>query len=223
MDSNRLFIRKTIAFLLLVFPFTLLLGFALHFSSLEKFFKFRLVKPVYNAEHMFYMLTTGNPHLFVVAHAIVFVAIPLMLLVVLVLAWFLYKKSPIMAFIGAVVGVIGCIATAGVLSSWLSFSAVGNVAPEHYEGAKAALIELTRIQGVLKTVTALSYLTFIGLIILAAGLLQSGTFKKWNMLSIMLGSALFLAFMDLDNWMFIGTILILIGLIPVSKRLGSGE
>jgi len=219
MESNRIIIRKIIAWLLLVFPFTLLLGFAMHFSSLEKFFKFRFVKPAYNAEHMFYMLTGGKSHLFIVAHAIVFVAIPLMLLVVLVLGWFLYKQSPIMAFVGAVIGVIGCIAIAGVLSSWLSFSAVGRVAPEYYDGAKAALIELTRMQGVLKTVTALSYLTFIGLIILAAGLLQSGVFRKWNMLSIMLGSALFLAFMDLDNWMFIGTILILIGLIPVSRKL----
>ena len=223
MDSSRLFVRKTLAFLILVFPFTLLLGFAMHFSSLEKFFKFRLVKPTYNAEHMFYMLTGGKQHLFIVAHAIVFIAIPLMLLVVLTLAWFLYKKSPIMAFIGAVIGVIGCVAMAGVLSSWLSFSAVGRVAPEHYEGAKAALIELTRIQGVLKSVTVLSYLTFIGLIILAAGLLQTGTFRKWNMLSIMLGSALFLAFMDLDNWMFIGTVLILIGLMPVSRKLNKGD
>lgn len=219
MDSSHLFIRKTTAVLLLIFPFTLLLGFALHFSSLEKFFKFRLVKPTYNAEHMFHMLTGSNPHLFIVAHAIVFVAIPLMLLVVLVLAYFLYTKSPIMAFVGAAIGIVGCIAMAGVLSAWLSFSAVGRVAPEHYEGAKAALIELTRMQGVLKTVTALSYLTFIGMIILAAGLLQSGLFRVWNMLSIILGSALFLAFMDLDNWMFIGTILILIGLIPVSKKL----
>jgi hypothetical protein len=219
MDSNRIFIRKTIAFLLLVFPFILLLGFALHFSSLKKFFKFRVVKSAYNAEHMFHMLTGGSPHFFIVAHTFVFIAIPLMLLVILTLAWFLYKKSPIMAFVGAVIGVIGCIATAGVLSSWLSFSAVGRVAPEHFEGAKAALIELTKMQGVLKTVTALSYLAFIGMIILAAGLLQSGMFRKWNMLSIMLGSALFLAFMDMDNWMFIGTVLILIGLIPVSRKL----
>ena len=219
MDTNRIFIRKTIANSILVFPFTLLLGFAMHFSSLEKFFKFRLVKPVYNAEHMFHMLTGGHSHLFVVAHAIVFIAIPLMLLVILVLAWFLYEKLPLMAFVGAVIGVVGCVAMAGVLSTWLSFSAVGRVTPENYEGAKAALIELTRMQGVLKTVTAVSYLTFIGMIILAAGLLQMGTFKKWNMLSIMLGSALFLAFMDLDNWMFIGTVLILIGLIPVSRKL----
>src|SRR6476469_3499532 len=115
MDSNRIFVRKTLAFLLLVFPFTLLLGFAMHFSSLEKFFKFRLVKPAYNAEHMFYMLTGGHSHLFVVAHAIVFIAIPLMLLVILVLAWFLYKSSPIMAFVGGVIGVVGCVAMAGVL------------------------------------------------------------------------------------------------------------
>src|SRR5689334_7252957 len=124
MDTNRIFIRKTIAFSLLIFPFTLLLGFALHFSSLEKFFKFRVVRPAYNAEHMFHMLTGGHSHLFIVAHAIVFIAIPLMLLVILVLAWFLYKNSPIMAFVGAVIGVIGCVAMAGVLSSWLSFSAV---------------------------------------------------------------------------------------------------
>jgi hypothetical protein len=110
----------------------------------------------------------------------------------------------------------------GVISTWLSFSAVGRVAPEYYDGAKAALIELTRMEGPLKTVTALSYLTFIGLIILAAGLLQFRIFRIWNMIAIILGSTLFLAFMDLDNWMFIGTILILIGLIPVSRKLSRG-
>jgi hypothetical protein len=223
MHSNRLFIRKTIAFLILVFPVILLLGFAMHFSSISKFFKFRVVKPPYNAEHMFYMLTSGNPHMFVVAHTIVYLAIPLMLLVVLTLGWFLYKQSPIMAFIGTGLGVIGCLAMSGVLSTWLSFSAVGRVAPEYYDGAKAALIELTKIKGTLLSVTALSYLSFIGLIILAAGLLQSRIFRMGNMLCILFGSALFLAFMDLDNWMFIGTVLILIGLIPVSRKLSRGE
>jgi hypothetical protein len=223
MHSNRIFIRKIIATLMLVFPFTLLLGFGLHFRSLESFFRFRLIKPHYNAERMFYMLISGNSHLFVVAHGIVFLAIPLMMLVVLVLAWFLYRKAPVMAFIGAVIGMIGCIAMGGVLSTWLSFSAVGRVAPENYEGAKAALIELTRMKGTLGTVTALSYLTFIGIIILAAGLLQFRIFRIGNMLSIIFGSALFLAFMDLDNWMFIGTVLILIGLIPVSRKFGRSE
>jgi hypothetical protein len=223
MNANQVFIRKAMAVMLLVFPLILMLGFALHFSSLESFFRFRLQRPVYHAERMFDMVVRGYSHGFLVAHFVVYLAVPLMMLVILSLAWLLFRQMPLIAFTGAVVGIIGCVATAGVIAAWLSFPAVGRVSPEYYDGARAALIELTRMTGVLKMITTASYLAFVGMIMLAAGLIRTKMFPLWSMFSIIAGSLLFLLFMDMDNWMFIGSVLILIGLIPVSRKISSGS
>jgi hypothetical protein len=112
---------------------------------------------------------------------------------------------------------------AGVVSSWLSFAAIGRVQPAYYDGARAALIELTNKQGFLKWNTGCSYLAFIGLMLLAAGLWRSRQFPKINMICILLGSLLFIFFMDMDNWMLIGSILLSVGLLPVIKRLWSNR
>jgi hypothetical protein len=119
-------------------------------------------------------------------------------------------------------GVIGCLAMAGVLSSWLSFATVGHVAPPYYEGAKAALLELTKKQGILAFNSICSYLPFGGLILLAAGLLAGRLFPAKNMICLIFGSLLFVFFMDMDNWMLVGTFFLLIGFIPVAKRLWRG-
>jgi hypothetical protein len=222
MNASQHFVRKTLAVLLLIFPLFLMLGFAMHFRSWESFFHFRWANPPYNAEGMFYMLIRGHSHIFLVAHYVVYIAIPLMLIVVLCLAWVLYQQMPIIAFIGGMVGVVGCMAMSGVMSSWLSFAAIERVTPEHYEGAKAALIELTRMKGSLLLVTQASYCTFWGIIILALALIKAKAFPVWNMISLILGSILFILFMDMDNWMFIGAVCILLGLIPVAKKIARG-
>jgi hypothetical protein len=87
------------------------------------------------------------------------------------------------------------------------------------EGARAGFIELVRMKGMLKFFTLTAYLSFISIIILAAGLIWAKKFKVMNMLSLVIGSALFVVFMDMDNWMFIGALLLLLGFLPVSKKL----
>jgi hypothetical protein len=106
-----------------------------------------------------------------------------------------------------------------VVSSWLSFAAIGRVSPEYYEGARAGLIELTNKKGFLGWNTGCSYLTFIGLLLLAAGLWIKRQFPGVNMFCMMVGALLFLLFMDMDNWMLIGTVFLSIGLWPVLRKL----
>ena len=219
MNSSQVFVRKTIAIMLLIFPVFLLLGFALHFRSIDQFFRFRWSNPPYNAEGMFNMLVSGRSHIFLVAHNIVYIAVPLMLITVLCLAWVLYEKMPILAFLGGMVGVVGCLAMSGVMSSWLSFAAIERVGPQHYDGAKTALIELTRIKGALGLVTHASYCVFYGIIILALALIRAKLFSIGSMICLIIGSILFILFMDMDNWMFIAAIFLLIGLVPVAKRI----
>jgi hypothetical protein len=194
-------------------------GFLLHFHSFESFFHFKLSFGPYNAGSLFATLVNGRGHIFTVAHFIVFLSIPLFMLAILILAWFLFPEKPVLAFAGASIGMIGCTFMAGMIAVWLSFTGIYGVDPVYYEGAKAGFIQLVKMKGILKILTQGSYLCFIGMIILAAGLIRIKMFRFWSMVAIIAGAMLFVVFMDLDNWMFIGAILLLFGFIPVSKKL----
>jgi hypothetical protein len=217
--QNNSAIKKLLALALLLFPLLCILGFLLHFHSLHGFFHFTWARPPYNAERLFDALVSGRGHGFFIAHIIVYAAVPFLLVTVLVLSWYLFPHSPWAAVLGAILGVLGSLALAGVVSSWLSFAAVGKVHPEFYDGARAALVELTNMQGILQWNSIGSYCIFAGLIILAAGLLVNRQFPRWSMICIILGSLLFFFFMDMDNWMLIATILLGIGLLPFITRL----
>jgi hypothetical protein len=219
MQSSTLSIRKALAALLLLFPAIMMLAFLLHFSSIHAFFNFHLHRDPYDAGKLFDALVGGRGHGFVMAHTIAFMSVPLFMIATLSLAWLLYQQKPIWAFIGAVTGIIGCAGLAAVFGAWLSFSGIHTLNPQYYAGAREGFIELVQMKGMLKFFTMLSYLSFTGLAILAAGLACAKQFKLFNMLSIIIGTILFVLFMDMDNWMFIGSMLLLIGFLPVSKLL----
>jgi hypothetical protein len=212
-------VRRMLAALLLLFPVLMMLGFILHFHSFESFFNFKLSHNTYDADRLFDTLVAGRGHSFIVAHFIVFLSIPLFMLAILILSWFLFPEKPLLAFTGAAIGIIGCTFMAGTIAAWLSFSGIYGVDNRYYEGAKAGFVQLVEMKGMLKILTQGSYLCFIGIIILAAGLIKQ--FRLWNILAIITGAVLFMIFMDLDNWMFIGSILLLLGFIPVSKKLSN--
>jgi hypothetical protein len=195
----------------------MMLGFILHFRSFSSFFHFKLSHGTYNAGSLFDTLVAGRGHVFIVAHFVVFLSVPLFMLATLILSWFLFPTKPLLAFAGAAIGLIGCAFMAGTVAAWLCFSGIYGVDLAYYEGAKAGFIQLVQMKGMLNILTQGSYLSFVGIIILAAGLMK--TFKPLNMLCIIAGSLLFMIFMDLDNWMFIGSVLLLAGFIPVSKKL----
>ena len=218
---NLSFTKKCLAFCLLAFPVLSILAFLLHFHSLSGFFHFTWTRPPYHAEGLFNALVSGRGHGFVVAHSFVYLAMPFLILTILVLTWYLLQVDQVLALVGAVLGIIGGLAMVGVIATWLSFAGVAHVDPQYYDGARAALVELTKMQGTLGLNTTLSYACFIGLIILSGGLIIRRQFPPLNMILIMVGSLLFILFMDMDNWMLIGTVLLGIGLIPVVKRLRS--
>jgi hypothetical protein len=57
----------------------------------------------------------------------------------------------------------------------------------------------------------------------AQALTLTGRIKAWAVASMFIGAVLFLLFWDLDNWMMIGTLLLLAGFIPVRKALLTEE
>jgi hypothetical protein len=219
MNKNQIIVRNTLAASLLIFPTILLVAFTMHFNSIEDFFTFKLKYPAYNSDGLFNLLVKTGGGSFIHAHAVAYFSVPFMILTILCLGYLLYPKKPMLSFIGVSVGIIGSVFMAGVFASWISFTAVSKVEPQYYVGAKAALTELTRMTGALKMITTLSFLSLIGIIILCIGFLRTTLLPKWSPLTIMMGCAIICIFMDLDNWMFIGSVLILIGLMPVSRIL----
>lgn len=215
-------VKKAIAVALLIFPVFAILGFALHFSALPNFFHFRWQRPPYDAGRLFDALTAGHGGHFMMAHVIVDLSLPFLVLILMVLGLSLYRSAPRLALLGVSVGMIGLLALAGVMATWLGFGAISHVAPGDYPGARSALIELSRMQGALGWNTEVSYGAFVGVMVLAAGLWLRRQFPGWAMGCLIGGCTLFLLFMDMDNWMLIGTVLMGIGLVPAVRKLWRG-
>jgi hypothetical protein len=202
---------------LLAFPSILLLSFLMHIHSMEDFFIFKLKKSAYDSSKLFDSLIKDGGANFVHSHAIAYLSVPFMMLTILYLGNLLFPKKPILAFFGVLIGIFGAIFMAGFFGAWLSFSAISRVEPQNYIGAKASLAELTRMSGVLKVITQLSLFSLIGIMVLCVGLIQAKLLPKWSTISILLGCIIILVFMGLPNWMFLGSIFIFIGLVPVSQ------
>jgi hypothetical protein len=219
MQSSTFSLRRTLAVLLLLFPISMMLAFAMHFHSIHAFFDFHLVRGTYDAGKLFDTIVEGKGHGFMMAHSVAFLTVPLFMVTTLVLAWYLYQQKPLLAFIGVAIGIIGCTGLAAVFGAWLSFTGIQGLDPQYYTGARQGFIQLVQMKGMLKFISLMSYLSFIGIAMLAAGLAWIKQFATASMLCLICGAMLFVIFMDMDNWMFIGSALLLIALLPVSKLL----
>jgi len=205
---------------LLLFPVMMMLAFAMHFKDLADFFVFEL-KYVPNSTESF-MATLSGPNknrLFVIPHIVGYMGMPFMAATGMYLGKILYPKKPLLAIIGSSMTVTGVFFLSGVFAAWLSFAAVGNVPVASTENAITVLRELTKMQGPLLLMTTLSVLSISGLIILGTGLLISRIIPTWSAALFLLGNIFIITFMDLDNWMFIGALLILIAMLPVSIKI----
>ena len=213
------------SFSLIVLPLTLAVAFALHYTALSDFFVFELIKPQYSAERLLLTLTgnDGGFRLYTLPHLIGYMVLPLFIPASLALAYILFRKTPWHALIGATLACIGAVFLAGVFGAWLSFAAVGSVPTEQVGNLLPVLKALTTMQGPLMISSALSALTFLGMIILGFGLYQSRLVPRWSAALFTLGNILVLGFIDLDNWMFIGAMFMLIGMVPLSIKLLHSE
>ena len=206
---------------LIVLPLMLAIAFALHYTALSDFFVFKLVKPAYSAEQLLQTLASadGGFRLYTLPHLVGYLALPLFIPASLSLAYVTYRKAPWHALVGSTLACIGVVFLGGVFGAWLSFAAVGSVPAGEGGNVLSVLKALTTMQGPLMLSSALSALTFLGMIVLGFGLYQSRLVPRWSAALFTLGNFLILAFIDLDNWMFIGALLMLIGMLPLSISL----
>jgi hypothetical protein len=223
MNKGNVLIGKIVAASVFIFPGILLLSFFLHLNSMGDFFNFRLKPAAYNSDILFNGLVQTRGGSFLHSHVLAYLSVPFMIFTILCLGYLLYPKRPVISFAGVTIGVLGSVFMAGFLASWISFSAIGNVEPQNYTGAKAALVELTGDKGTLYIITRLSLFSLVGINILCTGLFTTKLLPKWSPLVLIAGCLLITIFWSLVNWMFIGSLLILVGMMPVSKLLQSKQ
>jgi hypothetical protein len=203
--------------MLLVFPLVLMIAFGLHFTSIEEFFVFRLrYEPRTASEFMANLTGPARMRLYTLPHLVGYLDLPLLIGAALFLGSVLFEERPWVAVLGVVSAAVGAVYMGGVFGSWLSFGAVGNVGPDQVAGAIPALEALTEMQGPMLLTTTLSGLGLLGLMVLGGGLFFTNVVPKWSPALIFLGNLMILVFMDLDNWMLIGALMMLIGGLPIS-------
>lgn len=209
---------------LILFPLILMVAFAAHFQSISEFFVFKFKYEQVPVENTVTMLM--GPYAmrnFTGSHLIAYFSVPLMIFASLALGYVLFGRKPWFALIGTLTTLVGSVFISGVFAAWLSFAAIGNMPVNQFDGAVSALKELTAMQGPLAMTTYLSILSLLGFLVLAVGLFQSRIVPKWSASLIFIGNLMIIVFMDLDNLMFIGAFLMLLGFLPISWRLLKNE
>lgn len=189
----------------------------MHIHSMDYLLDFKLQRPPYDTDRLFGELIQTRGGNFLHAHVLAYCCIPFMIVTIFSLGYILYNKKPLWAVSGVATGIAGAVCMAGFFAIWISFSAIAQVAPQHYVGAKATLVELTRMAGVLKAITILSFLSLFGIVILSSGLLKTRLLPLWSPAFIISGCLLISIFWGLPNWMLIGSVFLLTGLVPVSQ------
>ena len=220
MKNNTQFLDKAGAIALLLLPFLLMIAFALHYTNLSDFFSFKFLKEPYDANRLVQTLTSddGGFRRYTLPHLFGYLALPLFIFASLFLAKILFNKAPKRAIVGAALTVIGTVFMGGVFGAWMSFAAVGNLPTEQSNSILPVITALTTMQGSLMLSSVLSAFTFIGMIILGFALYKSQLTPKLYATLFTLGNIIIIAFIDLDNLMFVGALLIFIGLLPLSIK-----
>lgn len=219
-------LRKAGSASLLLAPLAAALGWALNYLSIRDFFTFDFSSPYVSsgksssAEQFVSTITgpDGGFRSLLLPHFFEYAAMPLFIAAALYLASVLFRSSPWHAVIGSALTIVGAVYFVGVLGAWLSFPALADVPAALRPDILPMVRALTKVQGVLLVSTTLSVLVFLGLIVLACGLLRTRTIPRWSAGLIIAGSVLILVFAGTENWMVIGSLSMFAGLLPMSMK-----
>jgi len=209
---------------LLALPSLLIAVFVLHFRSAADFLHFEAsYTPRPPGEVVAWLIAAGNrAPLIHDPHVIAYLALPLFLLCASGLYALGRRVRPVASLIAMAISVVGVIYLGGLFGMWSAFyRGLGDVDPRYLAGATATFAAMSAPKGAFLLTTALAKLTFLGLAMQALALFGTHLVPRWSPLLVAGGCALFLGFWDLDNWMLIGAVLMLVGFLPVRAGLSS--
>jgi len=199
----------------LLLPLLLVLVFAMHLRSLSQFLDFRFhYVPTPPEVVVPWLIAHGAQRpLLHDPHVIAYLALPLFLATALMLHGIARPRRPAASAAACMTTVVGTIYLGGLFGMWTSFyDGLSRVNPRDVDGAVAAFAAMTSPHGAFLLTTTLAKLAFVGLALQGLVLWGSDARARAASTCIVAGSALFLAFWDLDNWMLVGSVLLLIGL-----------
>jgi hypothetical protein len=214
-------IRFSQGLALVVYPSVMIVVFALHFRRLDDFLKFRTsYNPIEPARMVAALMAAGeNRPILHDPHMLAYLELPLFLLCVFGLYDLGRRIRPVLALVGFAGAITGTIYLGGLFGSWASFSSIGLVDPRYADGATAAFAALTAPRGAFLITRSLAKLAMIGMGVQALALVRGRVVPAWAPLAVAAGCGVTLLFWDLDNWMLLGSVLMLIGFLPMRARL----
>ena len=215
-------IRQAQALALVGLPVLWLLMFALHFRSRADFLTFHgSYVPLPAADQVTRLIQAKNrwPMLHD-PHQIGYLSLPLLVLGAFGLYALGRRTRPIIAALGVSMTVSGTIFLGGVFGLFTAvFRGLGDVDSRYTEGAIATYAAVTADHGAYGLTRALAQLALLGIAVQAIALWRAPRLPARVPLFVCAGCALFLAFWDVNNMMFVGALLLIAGFLPVAREL----
>jgi len=218
-------IRRSQGVALLAMPALWLLMLALHFHALADFFTLNLRYVAPSAADTVHRLMAARHRAPLIhdQHVLGYLSLPVLLLA----AFGLYRLGrgarPALAAAGLSLTAIGTIYTGGVFGLYTALMrAVGDVDPALADGAIATYVAATAHTGAYALTRGLAQLSVVGLALQAWTVRDVAGIPRAATLLVVLGCALFFAFWDIDNLMFVGGLCLAAGLWPHARVLWSG-
>ncbi len=218
-------IRKILAAALIMFPGAFILVFILHFHHVARFFEFHLTYVPRDPEHVVAAFIAGHNRwpLLHDPHMIAYLSLPIIPLCAFALYLLGRNSRPLTSAATLMITIAGVIYMGGLFGMWTAFyRGLGLVDPSNLAGATATFAAMTAPQGAFLVTTWLAKLVMVGLSAQALTLLGTRVTPVWSIVCVVLGCSMILVFWDLDNWMLIGTVLMLIGFLPMRRALLEG-
>lgn len=218
--------RKASGAAMFLFPLLFIAVFLMHFQHASDFYRFKLhYVPPDPAKVVPRLIQAQNRWpLFADPHLLGYLGLPLLPLCSYALYTLGRARRPLLSGIAMFITVSGTIFMGGILGMWAAFfRGLGNIDPQYTPGAIATFQGMIAPHGAFLLTTTLGKLAILGVAFQALTLWDVRGMPLWAVVSVMLGSAIFLTFWDLDNWMLIGTLLILMGLVPAFQMLQKPE
>ncbi len=215
-------IRKILATALLIFPCVFILVFIMHFRNLADFLSFHWQYIPRQPERVVAALIAQHNRTPLIhdPHMIAYLSLPVIPLCAFALYLLGRRERPVASAIALMTTLTGTIYAGGVFGMWTAFyRGLGTVDPANSAGATATFAAMTAPHGAFLVTTTLSKLLMIGLAAQALTLIGTRVVPAWSIVCVALGAFTFLIFWDLDNWMLLGTVLMLIGFLPMRVAL----
>jgi hypothetical protein len=216
------FIRRSQATALVGLPVLWLLMFALHFKSLSEFLVLRMrYVPAPAAEKVTRLIAAQNRWPMIQdPHLLGYLGLPLLVLAAFGLYSVGRSARPALAAVGVSMTVTGTIFCGGVMGLFTAvIRGLGDIDPRYTDGAIATYVAVTAEHGAYGLTRTLAELALLGLGIQSLALWKSANIPLWATIASFLGCLLFLGFWDIDNMMFVGSLCLLAGFIPVAREI----